>query len=533
MINFSIRVFFFALLSFNVLGSEVQILFTSDMHSYFENSLINKEIGGYATIKTMLDSFKEEAANENLETFYFDIGDFSEGNLFYMSNNARGSFEIMKLLEPDAMVMGNHEWLMGTIELMKVLDEVDIKKGAILTSNVSYTEPADQYMNEHLSKYKIVEVGNKRVALIGVTTQDPLYSWRVDYGTISSPIDMANSLAKDLKKNKEADVVVILSHSGLGTDKEMAASSKYIDLIIGGHSHDLLKKPVYIENKRKKLIPILHIGEYGEYVGRFKLNIDGSNDVAVVNYQPVLVDKKLYKEDQTVAEFVKLARESLNDTYGEAWLNEVLGHSEIPLTAKLDSLTPWTRLITQSIKESSETDCSFFSPGFVSAWYPPGEVTREMVANSLPRFFSIDNKYGWNIWRVKVRGFWLKFLIKTILKWQPPVAVSGISFTVLSDTGDNDDVIWKVSEQNRSMYRPDDFFNFGKNIRIADIKVAGKKIKWGDYYSIGLPEGIVLGGLGISSKVGFLLKDIERTDVTLWEAVSDKVKNVGVITPGF
>jgi len=62
----------------------------------------------------------------------------------------------------------------------------------------------------------------------------------------------------------------VLSHLGLPADRLLARAVPRLDLILGGHSHDTLAAPEYVEG-----VPIVHAGPYGEYVSRSEFSFDG------------------------------------------------------------------------------------------------------------------------------------------------------------------------------------------------------------------------------------------------------------------
>ena len=70
------------------------------------------------------------------------------------------------------------------------------------------------------------------------------------------------------------DLVICLSHLGFKyktnkvSDKILASQSKHIDLIIGGHTHTFLNKPVIVENLDNKMVQIAQVGWGGINIGR-------------------------------------------------------------------------------------------------------------------------------------------------------------------------------------------------------------------------------------------------------------------------
>jgi 2',3'-cyclic-nucleotide 2'-phosphodiesterase (5'-nucleotidase family) len=122
------------LLSSETEAKLVQILHTNDTHSYLDNSTHNTLQGGAARLKTMIDTYKKKMADEGTETLVLDAGDFLEGNLYYMAKNGRKSFEVHNEIGYDAGTLGNHDYLMGSAELDKILGELDLKFSLVVAN---------------------------------------------------------------------------------------------------------------------------------------------------------------------------------------------------------------------------------------------------------------------------------------------------------------------------------------------------------------------------------------------------------------
>ena len=82
-----------------------------------------------------------------------------------------------------------------------------------------------------------------------------------------------------LKKEKKCDLVICLSHLGYSyederiSDLDLARENKYIDLIIGGHTHTFLKAPVWLKSKFKKSTLINQVGWAGIELGKIDFHI--------------------------------------------------------------------------------------------------------------------------------------------------------------------------------------------------------------------------------------------------------------------
>lgn len=85
-----------------------------------------------------------------------------------------------------------------------------------------------------------------------------VFGWR-----FLDPIHVAREIAA---RTEPDEILIVLSHVGLRRDRELAAAVPRLDLVLGGHSHDLLREPEYVGR-----VPIVHAGPYGAYVSRTEL----------------------------------------------------------------------------------------------------------------------------------------------------------------------------------------------------------------------------------------------------------------------
>ena len=102
------------------------------------------------------------------------------------------------------------------------------------------------------------------------------------------PISTANHYANLLKQKERCDLVICLSHLGFKykeekiSDMTFASQTRDIDLIIGGHTHTFLKKPVKQLNLDEKEVLINQVGWAGINIGKIDCHfsqIDGLKKV--------------------------------------------------------------------------------------------------------------------------------------------------------------------------------------------------------------------------------------------------------------
>ena len=90
------------------------------------------------------------------------------------------------------------------------------------------------------------------------------------------PIEISSEMTNKLKHEKNCDIIICLSHLGYDTgynegkmcDIFLAKKTKDIDLIIGGHSHTFMKKPITFKNLIGKNVILNQVGCYGLSLGK-------------------------------------------------------------------------------------------------------------------------------------------------------------------------------------------------------------------------------------------------------------------------
>ena len=92
---------------------------------------------------------------------------------------------------------------------------------------------------------------------------------------------------KILKEEKQCDLVICLSHLGYYyknnpiqiSDLNLAAKTKNIDLIIGGHTHTFLPKPTVTKNSIGENVLVNQVGCYGINIGRIDFYFDSNKNI--------------------------------------------------------------------------------------------------------------------------------------------------------------------------------------------------------------------------------------------------------------
>ena len=120
-----------------------------------------------------------------------------------------------------------------------------------------------------------MERNSVRIGILGLMTPTLPYivSGNLDIKVNNDPVRTARTISRKLKDQEDVDLVLALTHLGLESDKKLAENIEGIDVICGGHSHDIMDKAVLINRSGGKSTIVTQAGERGKYLGFLKLKL--------------------------------------------------------------------------------------------------------------------------------------------------------------------------------------------------------------------------------------------------------------------
>jgi len=340
--------FFSSLTAFaqDIESATADIVFTHDMHSYIDPVQVNEngvlvEKGGFARIKTIIDSVKKQ--NEN--TFVLDGGDFSMGTLYQSVFSEKAlELRLLGLMGYQATTIGNHEFDYRSDGLAKMLDAAKASNDPlpiIVQSNINweasqgeYTEMLHKSMENYgVKKYAIIQAGDLKAAVFGLMGKEAA-SYAPTSGLIFDDIvESSKEIVNEIKKNENVDLIIALSHSGTNSDPKssedeiLAKEVPEIDVIISGHSHTYMDNPILIGDTA-----VVSAGEYGRFVGNLKLSKKENNRWKVDQFTPIPVDESI-EPDPDLQKTIDHYRESLNSyiqLFGFDSYNQIIARNPYP-----------------------------------------------------------------------------------------------------------------------------------------------------------------------------------------------------------
>lgn len=358
---------------------ELVILHTNDTHSQIDPD--DKDgLGGIGRRKVVIDSVR--AAEDNF--LLIDAGDIVQGTLYFNLFGGEVENKLMNALGYDYRILGNHEFDNGVEALAKMLNN---SESELLSTNydLSSTPLADKF-----KKYAIREIDGRRIGLVGINLSPKGMISEGNYDGVEylDAVEAANSSAWWLKNVENCDIVIAVTHIGYDPsmppgDLILAKSSKDIDIIIGGHSHDLIdpagnKYQWRIPNKEGREVLVTQVGKSGKNIGRIAIDLDDlSNEYNIIQIDSRLDDRI----DQSVIDLVAPYRAGV-----DSLMRHPVGRTAKELPQSSPALINFATdvLLERGRELADNVDFALLNKGGIRRGLPKGTITEGQVITMLP-----------------------------------------------------------------------------------------------------------------------------------------------------
>ncbi len=259
---------------------KLTILHSNDLHGDFLAERIDEKlIGGVS----MLSGYVNKVRNEEPNTIYCIAGDMFRGSVIDSEFRGISTIEIMNMLAPDVVTIGNHEIDYGIAHLL-FLEKC--AKFPIINANLHITTNNARLFKSHhiitIDGMKILFIGILTETVLSMAKKEALVGGYVDIYDAASEVERICNAYRSL----DVDCTVLLTHIGFEEDKLLAARldpSLGVDIIIGGHSHTYLEQPEEVNG-----ILIAQAGTGTDQIGRFDLDIDtDSNSICGFSWKSI------------------------------------------------------------------------------------------------------------------------------------------------------------------------------------------------------------------------------------------------------
>mgnify|MGYP000889574799 FL=1 len=343
---------------------DVRILATTDLHTNLVNYdyYQDKPAQNVGLAKTAV--LIEDAKKENSNVLLVDNGDTIQGTPLgtykaivnpIKDGEQHPMYTALQKLGFDAGTLGNHEFNYGLDYLKKVIATAGMP---IVNANVvDANTGAFVYDPYKIIKKTYTDKNGRPVDVnIGVTGIVPpqILSW--DKANLEGKVKVNDSVEAiqaiiPQMRKAGADVVLVLSHSGIGDDKYekgeenegyQIASLPGVDAVVTGHSHaefpsgngtGFYEKYAGVDGVNGKIngTPVTMAGKYGDHLGVIDLNLrytDGKWSVVGSKAAIRKIDTKSQAADERIT---AIAKESHEGTV--KYVRQQVGTTSAPITS--------------------------------------------------------------------------------------------------------------------------------------------------------------------------------------------------------
>lgn len=423
---------------------QLDILFTHDTHSHLNSFTTivngeNKEAGGFAKLKTLINEHKKV----NPDTLVLDGGDFSMGTLIQtVYDTEAAELRMLGQIGCDVTTLGNHEFdyqSKGLADMLNAAKNSGDTVPSLVLCNVDWDAMEEAGLSEgqkqiqsafekyQVRDYVVVQKGNIKIAVLGVFGKDALVCAPTCELVWKDPVKAAKQTVEKIKKKEKVDMIACVSHSGTWDDADksedeiLAKEVPDIDLIISGHTHSQLDKPIQHGNTY-----IVSCGEYGKNLGTISMTQKDDGRWKATSYELIPVSDEVNPDETTQAKI-----DALMDTVDINYLakfgytrKEVLAENDIEFNSLDEMGTKHEELNLGDIisdayvyaVENSDNydgdpvDVAVVPSGTVRDTYAKGEITVESVYNSFSLGIGKDGLAGYPLISAYLTGKELKLV---------------------------------------------------------------------------------------------------------------------------
>ena len=373
--SFALLALFILFVVSQVSAAEFVLFHTSDVHGSIAarpdpNGKEGEKrlIGGYAVLKNLINSYRDNPEYDRARIMYLDSGDFFQGTPIVDRTKGSVMIDFLNHMNVAAVTIGNHEF---DYSYQNLVDQFKAKKFPVICCNVF--EKTTGMLPVFAENYRIFTHNGRKIGIIGVDTPETAsisFEKNVKDLIFCEPEPIVKPLVRLLRK-AGVDFVILLSHLGYEADIKIASQIEGIDLIVGGHTHRLTREFTWAPPYNT---PIAHSGGSCENVSVVHIDLtDTAAPILRLESVPLYVDE-IGLDPETQA---------LEDTYLvelRAEMQKVVGESRVHLGRGISGGdSPEGSLIADAMRKASGADFAFINFGGVRQPFSRGPITVEDV----------------------------------------------------------------------------------------------------------------------------------------------------------
>jgi 2',3'-cyclic-nucleotide 2'-phosphodiesterase (5'-nucleotidase family) len=307
-----------------------------------------------------------------------DAGDTIGDTMLAAETQGKALVQIMNAIGYDAMVIGNHE---PDFSLDKLKSRLAEARFGVLGANVIDARTGEPIFQPTW----IRQIGGVKVGILGLGYPHTAFTTspkNVAGARFLPAVETARRWIPRLR-GEGVQLLIALSHLGLGADIELARLAKGIDVIVGGHSHNRLSEPMRIGDTI-----IVQAGAHGSDLGRLDVTVRGGR-VQEFRGSLLALDHRFYGAHPDISALVEALRAPHLSQLEEpvAMAEQAVPRAQTlagPALGSRDAESPVDELFADILRDALQVEVVLLPGVGYGVALGPGPVTAEDLRNLLP-----------------------------------------------------------------------------------------------------------------------------------------------------
>ena len=242
------------------------ILHTNDTHSHFEPIRGGEDNGRGGVIEraAFVDSIRTAYGADRVLLLH--AGDFGQGTSYFTELGGTLEPKMINDLGYDCVTLGNHEFDNGIEDLTERVKTLrpEVK---VVCANLDLT-PFE--LGEYVKPYAIVRKAGLKIGIIGLESDISTNVTKTVSARLQQldNVEVVNRWAAHLHEAEKCDMIILLSHAGYGADQDIVPQTRWIDLVVGGHTHTFVDDLLYVADADGRQVPVITDGCWGLEMGQ-------------------------------------------------------------------------------------------------------------------------------------------------------------------------------------------------------------------------------------------------------------------------
>lgn len=441
-------------------------------------------------------------------------GDAFMGDLFFNRFFGIAEYRLMNAIGFDVVALGNHEFDLGPDVLTTAFDSSIADGGfSVVSTNLVLDDPAVQPLKNYIHPYVIKEMGDFKIGIFSLLTPETNILSLPSPAVVDTNIDAAINASITELMAQGCNLIICLSHLGINYDKQIAASTPYINVIISAHDHLVTETPLDVINPFGEHVYIVQANSGYSHIGKLRLAVN-SGMITFVDYQLIQLDNNVPQVAAFDDEVNNLIAE-IESEYGQMYTAQC-GYAPNFLdefydisNTNVNGNTPIGTLVTDAFRWKTGTDLAITVGGATAQPIYAGPIVPADLFRVFGYGFNLVNGLGYRLVTFNILGMHLVISLE--------MALSAVEF--------GDEFLPQVSGLE---YTAD--LSAEPGFRLKSVTINGVPIDQGKNYSVTTNEFVLI---AYQDLFGIPVQDLVIKDsLTEFQALLDYVveKLEGTIT---